>query len=211
MTTAAEFVELKGKLEQYEGIVEHMYLDGKGLVTVGVGHMMPSADTAAGLSFWLRKTGAPATAEQIKAEYDVISREQKGKLASYYKSKTTLFMKQEDIDVLTKEHISSFERELKNLYSVSAYPPGFEKFPDEVRLALFDMIFNLGATKMRKMYLSFNQAILKADWEKAGAQSARQGIQLARNEYVKALFKRAADAKKAAGTSTTGTSVGNAP
>lgn len=59
-----ELTTLKGKLEQYEGIVEHMCLDGEGLVTVGVGHMIPSANNAATLSFWHRKTGASATPEE---------------------------------------------------------------------------------------------------------------------------------------------------
>ena len=208
--TPTELVTLRGKLEQYEGIVEHMYLDGEGLVTVGVGHMMPSADSAAVLSFWHRKTGGPATPEEIKAEYAAVAKEPKGKAFTYYKSKTTLFMKREDIDALTKEHIDGFEEELKNLYSAAAYPPGFDKFPDEVRLALVDMVFNLGATRLNKQYLSFNQAILKADWETAGKQCSGRQIQPARNEYVKELFKKAADAENAAGTAG-GASVGNGP
>jgi hypothetical protein len=138
------------------------------------------------------------TEEQKKAEYEAMLKETKGKVASGYKSKATLFMKAADIDALTKEHIQSFEDELKRLYSASAYPPGFDSFPSEVRLALFDMIFNLGATKLNKSYLSFNLAIAKADWEKAAKECFRNGIQLTRNNYVKDLFQKAADAKKAA-------------
>jgi GH24 family phage-related lysozyme (muramidase) len=202
MTTATEFVELKKKIELYEGHVEHMYLDSNGFVTVGVGHMIPNAAHAAQLSFHVTKTGVPATEQQKKAEYEAVLKETKGKLASFYKNKATLFMKPADIDVLTKEHIESFERELKNLYGAAAYPPGFEKFPDEVRLALFDMIFNLGATKLKNSYLSFNRSIAKNDWQTAGSESFRKGIQLARNNYVKDLFQKAADAKKAAAAAT---------
>ena len=53
-----------------------------------------------------------ATEEQKKAEYDAVLKEPKGKVASWYKSKTTLFMKPADIDALTQEHINSFEKEL---------------------------------------------------------------------------------------------------
>jgi hypothetical protein len=67
-------------------------------------------------------------------------------------------------------------------------------FPGEVRLALFDMIFNLGVTKTNESYLSFNLAIAKADWEKAAKECFRSGIQLTRNNYVKALFQKAAAA-----------------
>jgi hypothetical protein len=140
MTTATEYVELKTKIELYEGNIEHMYLDSNGFVTVGVGHMIPNASHAAGLTFYVTKTAVPATDDQKKAEYEAILKETKGKVAGWYKSKATLFMKAADIDALTKEHIESFEGELKRLYSASAYPPGFDGFPSEVRLALFDMI-----------------------------------------------------------------------
>jgi hypothetical protein len=56
----------------------------------------------------------------------------------------------------------------------------------------------LGATKLNKSYLSFNLAIAKADWEKAATECFRNGIQLTRNNYVKDLFQKAADAKNAA-------------
>ena len=46
--------------------------------------------------------------------------------------------------------------------------------------------------------LSFNQAIAKTDWEKAAGECSRKGIQLTRNDYVKGLFQKAAEAKKAA-------------
>jgi GH24 family phage-related lysozyme (muramidase) len=175
-----------------------MYLDSNGFVTVGVGHLIPKASDAAGLTFYVTKTAVLATEDQKKAEYEAMLKETKGKVASGYKSKATLFMKPADIDALTKEHIESFEGELKRLYSASAYPPGFDAFPTEARLALFDMIFNLGATKLKKSYLSFNLAIAKADWEKAAKECFRNGIQLTRNNYVKDLFQKAADAKKAA-------------
>lgn len=202
MTTATEYVELKKKIELYEGNIEHMYLDSNGFVTVGVGHMIPNASRAAKLTFYVAKTAVAATEEQKKAEYEAVLKETKGKVASWYKSKTTLFMKPADIDALTQEHIKSFEKELKNLYGSSTYPPGFEKFPEEVRLALFDMIFNLGATKLKNSYLSFNQAIAKSDWEKVASECSRKGIQLTRNNYVKGLFTKAADAKKAAAAAT---------
>jgi GH24 family phage-related lysozyme (muramidase) len=210
MATVIEYVELKKKIELYEGNIEHMYLDSNGFVTVGVGHMIPNASHAAALTFYVTKTAVPATEEQKKAEYEAILKESKGKVASWYKSKTSLFMKPADIDALTRKHIESFEKELKNLYSAPAYPPGFEKFPEEVRLALFDMIFNLGATKLRNSYLSFNLAIAKSDWEKAASQCFRKGIQVTRNNYVKDLFQKAA-AKKAAAPAAPATGATNAP
>ena len=56
MTTATEYVELKRKIELYEGNIEHMYLDSNGFVTVGVGHVIPNASRAAKLTFYVTKT-----------------------------------------------------------------------------------------------------------------------------------------------------------
>jgi GH24 family phage-related lysozyme (muramidase) len=64
MTTTTEYAELKKKIELYEGNIDHMYLDSNGFVTVGVGHMIPNAGHAAGLTFYVRKTAVPATEEQ---------------------------------------------------------------------------------------------------------------------------------------------------
>ena len=68
MTTATENAELMKRLEQYEGFIEHLYVDSKGKATVGVGHMLPNAAAAAALTLYVKKTGMPATAEQKRAE-----------------------------------------------------------------------------------------------------------------------------------------------
>lgn len=46
MVTTAERATLKLKLEKYEGKVNHMYLDSKGYVTVGVGHLVKDLASA---------------------------------------------------------------------------------------------------------------------------------------------------------------------
>lgn len=71
--------------------------------------------------------------------------------------------------------------------------PEFDVLPSSVRLALFDMIFNLGATKLRVRYPRMNRAIGEADWNKAAAESNRlPPISPARNAYVRRLFEEAA-------------------
>jgi len=196
MTTAAEAAVLTKKLEQYEGNIEHMYLDGEGNVTIGVGHLIPDASHAAGLTLYMRKTGVPATDDQKKSEYESVVKEQR-KPAAWYRSKTTLFIKPADVEALTNEHLRSFENELKNLYNGTAFPPGFDKLPEPVRLALFDMIFNLGATRLKREFPKLNRAIANGDWNAAASECNRPQVQVARNNYVKGLFQAAADAQKA--------------
>jgi GH24 family phage-related lysozyme (muramidase) len=54
------FEDLKARLRQHEGVVPHLYLDTLGLVTCGVGHMVPSPDAMDGIAM-VRTDGTVAT------------------------------------------------------------------------------------------------------------------------------------------------------
>jgi GH24 family phage-related lysozyme (muramidase) len=189
MLTTTEKATLRKKLGEYEGCIPYMYRDTKGYVTVGVGNMMPNVAAAQNLNF-VTSTGKKASADEIKADYDAVKAHTKGLKASAYKSKTKLILKQADIDTLTNKHIASFYSELKRIYTE------FDKYPSEVRLALFDMIFNLGMTKLKNNWSTFNNAIKAKDWKKAAENSNRIGIQATRNKYVKELLLKVSKAAK---------------
>jgi len=101
-----------------------------------------------------------ATAAKIKNDYDNVKKQTKNLLASVYKKYTSLKLTQTEIDRLTNKHIDTFHKELKNIYS------GFNTFPTEVRVALYDMIFNLGMTNLKNTWLTFNKHIKAKDWQK---------------------------------------------
>ena len=52
--------------------VDHMYLDINSNVTVGIGTLLPNASAATSLAFRHRNPDAPATAEEIGDEYDLL-------------------------------------------------------------------------------------------------------------------------------------------
>jgi len=190
MTTNAEKKALRAKLEKYEGKVSHMYLDAKGFVTVGVGHLLGTLAEAQKLPFKNQKNLAAGQAD-IKADYDAVKKQPPNRLSSFYKKHTKLVLPASEIDKLTDQHIDSFERELKRIYS------GFDGFPSEVKLALFDLIFNLGMTNLRNNWPTFNAAINAKDWQKAADNSSRKPpISAERNKYVKDLLEKAAQALK---------------
>lgn len=80
-------------------------LDSKGLVTVGVGHMIATATDAQQLAFTVNKTAKDATAHEIQTEYDNIKKQPKNRLAIVYKQFTTLSLANAAIDKLTDDHI----------------------------------------------------------------------------------------------------------
>lgn len=188
MASESEKTTLRQKLETYEGCVEHMYLDTKGYVTVGVGHLLSTLTNAQSLAFIVQKDSKVATKEQIKTDYDTVKKQTKGLLSSTYKKHTKLKLKKTDIDKLTNKHIDTFEGELKKVYGSDA----FAAFPSEVRLALFDMIFNLGMTNLKNKFPTFNKYIKAKNWSDAAKESNRSDVSDARNKYVKDLLEKAA-------------------
>lgn len=181
-------VKLRSKLEQYEGRVEHMYLDTRGYVTVGVGHMMDTAEDAKKVAFVNAASGSPATKKEIEDEYALIKSKPFGSAypARRFKSFTKLKLTDSTINEVTNKHISSFESELKQIYGATE----FNTHPENVKLALFDMIFNLGMPKLKNNYPKFNKYIKAKDYKNAANESNRRGIAAERNQYVKDLLSK---------------------
>ena len=72
--------DYRKKLEEFEGYAEHMYLDGKGNVTIGVGIMLASAAAAksAGIKFTNRDSHSVATNDEIEADFDSVKKAPSG-------------------------------------------------------------------------------------------------------------------------------------
>jgi len=182
--------QLRKKITEYEGRVPFIYLDSVGLPTIGEGHLIAKLSDALEVKF-INESGRVATADEIKEDYmSVLSAgkklsdiDAKNMGYKYYKRYTKLTVQDVEIDRLTKGHIASFERKLKAQY------PQFGGFPDNVKYALFDMIFNLGPSGLKNKFPKFNKAIKENDWATAADESHRTKIQEPRNTYVYNLLK----------------------
>lgn len=182
MLINSEIETLRNNIERYEGKVEHMYLDSRGFVTVGIGHLLSTENDAQKLPF-KKVSGEQATVEEIQAEFTALTQQTANHVASYYKKFTSLSLSNEAMDALTDKHIDSFYKELTVVYD------GFDDFPSTVKLALFDLIFNLGMTGLRKKWPKLNACIASRDWLSAAENCRRKGIADERNEYVKGLLE----------------------
>lgn len=183
------------KLEEYEGRYNHMYLDSLGKVTIGVGHLIESRSAVSGIILYHTKNTIPTSLASIKDkqdEFDNVLKQKKNYRASWYRQYTKLIMKDADINIQRDKHINTFYTELCGMYNKSkGYSKDFDDLPDEVQLALFDMIFNLGQTKLRKLFTKFNDAIKNEKWDEAAKQCNRPDVNPARNAYVKNLLTTA--------------------
>ena len=186
MLSATEKQTLREKLKLYEGNIPHMYLDSKGLVTVGVGHLLKTVQDAQKLNF-LSADNKKATAAMIKEDFDAVMKRPKNQEANDYKPYTKLHLDAKDILLLLELHINKFYLQLKTNYN------GFDLFPVEVKLALFDMGFNIGTFGLKTKFPTFNAAISKKDWATAARESHRKApVSEERNSYVKKLLEKAA-------------------
>lgn len=180
------------KIEEYEGRVNHFYLDSVGKVTVGIGNLVVNRAAVAGLVLYQQKNDGPAqlaTLQQKQAEYDNILKQKTGYRSSWYRQYSSLMMEDADIDALLAQRIDSFYQELTGIYKKSkGYPDDFDKLPGKVQMALFDMIFNLGAGKIVNVMVTFNANVKAGEWAKAADSSKRAQISAERNQYVRQLF-----------------------
>ena len=192
--TSETKAKLREALAEYEGYVKHLYLDTKGNVTVGVGHMLPDKNAMSGVIMYKvqnDKLTQPATLQEKMDEYGSIKKLPFSSIttARSFKQHTSLVMKDSDIDFLTNKHIDSFHGELKGSYTKAhSYQNNFDDFEPNLQLALFDMAFNLGTPTLKNNFPKFNTAIKSEDFSTAAKESHRKDIAEERNNFVKNLI-----------------------
>jgi GH24 family phage-related lysozyme (muramidase) len=186
---APTFDEIKGFIAPSEGNLAHMYLDSKGFVTVGIGNLLPDADTACALAFVNRTTSNPATRAEIVADFDAVSKQMKGKIARSYRQFTSLDLPDVQINQLFQKRIEGFQKELRKSYAK------YDSYPGRVQLAMLDMAFQLGTYGLKNKWPNLNKAIDGEDWTAAAAACRRPDANAIRNDGTKALFEQAAKEK----------------
>lgn len=181
----ATWNDFKNEIKISEGSISHMYLDTVGKVTVGVGNMLPDVASAQKLGFVDRKTLKAATKDEIKTEFEKISKLTKGHRAGSYKKDTKLDLPSSAIETLLDSRIEKFKKELKLMF------PSFDQYPMTVQFALLDMAFNLGTNGLVTKFPSFKKAIEAKDWKKAASESNRPQVSSSRNATVKKWLETA--------------------
>jgi hypothetical protein len=179
----SDFMEkLRHLIKGGEGCIDHMYLDTVAKVTVGVGNMLPNVAAAQALPFLLRDSGSSASPSEIAQDFENITEQEPAKVASRYKQYTQLYLPEGAIDDLLDRRIEGFERRLRDDF------PDYDGYPESVRLALMDMVFNLGNRGLITKFPSLTRAVRDNDWAECAAQCRRRGIADSRNEEVRNLF-----------------------
>lgn len=199
-------------LNRWETSIQWMYLDSEGLVTTGCGTMLPAADAAAEIEFFHDKSGETATAAEKRQAWSVIKAGAAAQKAApnkqkhgaiFYKTMTDLRMTLDVAIGLVDRHVETDYAALQDIY------PGFDSFPQDAKLALFDMVYNLGEGRSHtthhrasglRAFTTMNAAIARRDWRGAASSCTRIGPPPERNAATALLFLRAAGAEWQAST-----------
>jgi hypothetical protein len=134
--------------EKFEGSVPYMYLDVKGLVSVGVGNLIDPVEEAQGLPFRFKNKpgiatpGASATRDQIAAEW----RKLKGNASLAREGFracepiTELELSQDSVDALILARLTNNESFLKR----QPWCQDFDTWPADAQLGLLSMAWAMG-------------------------------------------------------------------
>jgi GH24 family phage-related lysozyme (muramidase) len=168
------------KLKEFEGCVPWMYRDTVGKVTVGVGLMLPDSKAAEALPFVVGARAA--TPEEIAAEYARVDVMAMGRGSAFYKTPTSLVLTQETIDARLSSVLAGFEVDLRSQFH------HYDALPDGVKMALLDMIYNLGPAGLFKGFPHLVAAIQTGAWTQAAEHCIRRGPSVARNDWTRQQF-----------------------
>jgi GH24 family phage-related lysozyme (muramidase) len=157
---------------RFEGEVPFMYLDIKGLVTIGVGNLIDSVAQAQQLPFFFKdEPGRRASPGEIAEDWQRVKGRQdlRSQGGMVFRNVAQLRISQETINQLVVRTASSYEATLK------ASTPEFAKFdywPADAQLGLLSMAWAMGpgfATGGR--WPLFRAACKSQDWDQAARQS----------------------------------------
>lgn len=196
-------------LREFEGDVAHPYGDSKGVLTAGMGTNVSREATFLALPWRIGdENGRMATAAEIQDGYNKLTRYIAARMeaaaaqgrqtlnlpADHYLGITNLRLPQMERQQRAERDLTAFQRELNAKFS------GFNTIPAPAKVALMDMIYNIGATKFTAAkWPSLFAAVSAGDWEKAAAESRRVDVSADRNSSTAALFKQAAETARSGG------------
>jgi len=185
------------ELTRWEGEHRCMYVDTRGHVTTGIGHLLKNAEQALKLPWVHAGTGRPATQAEVKAAFQRLcqawSDEKqanpagKGPSLRRCRELSDLVLPEGLPRKLATERLNTeFLTHLRRVF------PGFDGYPMPAQHALVDMAYNLGVGKLRDKFPTLLKACRDGDFEKAADECERSSSRKERNEATQTLFLQAA-------------------
>ncbi|HEV8592459.1 MAG TPA: hypothetical protein VGQ55_10180 [Pyrinomonadaceae bacterium] len=188
---------LSGFLKQYEGKVNFMYLDVKGLVTVGIGNLIDPVDVAVKLEFGSKGGGGPVSDGDIRAEWQTVKSRTDliGRGSAAFGAITRLQLTDTGIAMMVKEHANGIENYIKTNASARQFYSDFDNWPADAQLGFMGVAWG-GIPIPQFGWHKFPAACQAGDWDTAANEcKISSAIAGGRNEAHKLMFLNAAAVK----------------
>ena len=188
-----------------EGVVQHMYLDPKNNVTIGIGHKLDNVDEAKRFKYYHKDTQEFIEKEDVwLVEKDfkrVLKEKGKNTTREKFKNMTSLRI---TIDAIEKR----FEADVDDFIDQLTYHfPDFDTYPKMAQLGMLDLLFNMGhvgfiGTKADPKFPVFKGALKYRNWIGVAEESHREvedekgeimGGMVDRNAIIRGWFIQASD------------------
>jgi hypothetical protein len=180
-------------LKQYEGKVNFMYLDVKGLVTIGIGNLIDPVNMATKYEY-STKSGGIAGAGEVIAEWNVVKarRDLISRGASAFDGITRLQLSDNGISKMVKEHAGAIENYIKTNGSAKQFYGNWDNWPADAQLGFMGVAWG-GIPLPQFGWHKFPKACQDEDWDTAAVEcKINSAIASGRNEAHKLMFMNAA-------------------
>lgn len=193
-------------LRAFEGSVEHLYLDSKGKVTVGIGHHIEKVADIDGIAL-IKPDGTAADVATKRGEWEAISKLKYGEkiAAGTFRNAGPhkLRITSEEVTKLLCEDDRQTRGSVvaaKVFDDVFPKADAYKNAPLPARLAIVDMAFNLGGPKLKSEFVQvdrqFGRHVKARRWSgkaegKGAAEEARrkQPVKPGRNQFAERLLE----------------------
>jgi GH24 family phage-related lysozyme (muramidase) len=195
MVPAGTLKKVTDDLRQFEDAIPYMYLDTVSTVTVGIGTALFSVNDVDSNNFIYAQTHLPASLKDKRAAWNVVQSvsHPRGTRSNYpsehFEKLTSIVINTAEQDRLLDKKLEHFYKDLVRIY------PGFDSMPENAKIALFDMIYNLGPGHLEYKFVQFTKAVRARKWATAAIQSYRPQVQPLRNMTTKAYLESCVPAK----------------
>jgi len=172
---------------KYEGTVPNMYLDRKGLVTIGIGFLIDPLPS--NLPLIRKADNKVASRAEIEIEYKTVRAAKKLKgYSGRFGAITTLKLTSESMKAIFDRKVDSFERQILHEF------PDYGSWPEDAQIGLLSMVYALGIGGVVKKFKEFTAALKRKDFQTAAEQCHIRTPRPYRNAFNKECFEKAAQA-----------------
>jgi GH24 family phage-related lysozyme (muramidase) len=173
-----------------ENYLPYMYRDREGNVTVGIGHLLPTASDAKNLNFFTRGPNVGAMDLDIERAFNRVKNAPMplNTVPTAFQRLTNIRISEAYAETLELDDMDEFQRILRS----KGYFPEFETYPIAAKMAILDMAYTLGAKGLREGFPVFTSAVRRRNWKLAAQESHRKQPSAQRNQIVRDWLQQAA-------------------